>query len=383
MLALLGFTIAAIYWPGMAGAEESSKWVAAYILLPAFLFTIRIKPNRLYVVGIGLLVWAVTSLLWTTVPDDGYLTLIQFCVIACAFVIGHSSEDLRPLYAGFGLGLLISSGLAILQASGYSPVLIMAFGTLPAGVFLNPNLMGETAAIVIVALMVERVWWLGVGILPALILSESRSALLAAMVCGVLFAIRRWPKWTLIGTPLVAGAIYAITDAKWLASPFGGERWEIWRETGNGILAHPLTGWGIGSFYSTFPKFDTALNWWQATSHAHNDLLEFAFELGIPAAIVVVLLVLALAWRAKERDRLVLVAIGITAMFGFPLHTGATAVLFGLVAGHTARAWNCARDSQFHRRHSLHGWHGQGGLSPTGYGGEVVSARSLLPARSG
>ena len=151
MLAGLGFTIAAIYWPGMAGAEESSKWVAAYVLLPAFLFTIRIKPNRLYVVGIGLLVWAVISLLWTTVPDDGYLVLIQLSVIACAFVIGHSSEDLRPLYAGFGLGLLISSGLAIFQAMGYAPVQVMAMGgDTPAGVFINPNLLGEISAMVIV-----------------------------------------------------------------------------------------------------------------------------------------------------------------------------------------------------------------------------------------
>lgn len=66
----------------------------------------------------------------------------------------------------------------------------------------------------------------------------------------------------------------------------------------------PLTGSGGGSFYGVFPNF-------QAPSlkgfylHAHNDYLEFAVELGIPALLaltIFVVLALYSAWRV-QRDR--------------------------------------------------------------------------------
>ncbi|MFV8819131.1 O-antigen ligase family protein [Haliea sp. E17] len=70
------------------------------------------------------------------------------------------------------------------------------------------------------------------------------------------------------------------------------------------IQAFPLTGSGGGSFYGIFPNFQhPSLEGFYV--HAHNDYLEFAAELGVPATLVlalVVLLALHSAWRVQCRS---------------------------------------------------------------------------------
>jgi O-antigen ligase len=66
----------------------------------------------------------------------------------------------------------------------------------------------------------------------------------------------------------------------------------------------PLTGSGGGSFYGVFPNYQ-APNLQGFHLHAHNDYLEFAVELGIPAALLLaafVSLALWSAWRV-QRER--------------------------------------------------------------------------------
>lgn len=63
------------------------------------------------------------------------------------------------------------------------------------------------------------------------------------------------------------------------------------------IARFPLTGSGGGSFYGIFPNFQSeALGGFH--QHAHNDYLEFAAELGIPAAMVLMVFVLLALWQA-------------------------------------------------------------------------------------
>lgn len=67
----------------------------------------------------------------------------------------------------------------------------------------------------------------------------------------------------------------------------------------------PLTGSGGGSFYGVFPNYQ-APNLQGFHLHAHNDYLEFAVELGIPATLALVAFVsLALwsAWRVQRERR--------------------------------------------------------------------------------
>lgn len=67
----------------------------------------------------------------------------------------------------------------------------------------------------------------------------------------------------------------------------------------------PLTGSGGGSFYGVFPNYQAQeLSGYHL--HAHNDYLEFAVELGIPATLalaVFVVLALLSAWRVQRERR--------------------------------------------------------------------------------
>jgi O-antigen ligase len=61
----------------------------------------------------------------------------------------------------------------------------------------------------------------------------------------------------------------------------------------------PLTGSGGGSFYGVFPNYQTA-DFPGFHLHAHNDYLEFAVELGIPATLLLMSFVALVLWNAYQ-----------------------------------------------------------------------------------
>ena len=61
----------------------------------------------------------------------------------------------------------------------------------------------------------------------------------------------------------------------------------------------PLTGSGGGSYYGVFPNFQPA-DLPGYYNHAHNDYLEFAVELGLPAACLLLAVVVFSAWHALK-----------------------------------------------------------------------------------
>ena len=192
MLALFGLIVSAVFWPGMAGAAGDARWTALYIALPLSLCFVALRPNRIYWLGLAFLALAFLSMAWTTVRLDGIAALMQLMVLACAFLVGHSQGDIRPFYSWAGLGLLVSSGIAILQAFGYSPV-VSASANIESGLFVSPDLMGECAVIVLVALIADRTWWVAAGVAPALLFSHYRTAWLAGLCCFIVYGWRRWP----------------------------------------------------------------------------------------------------------------------------------------------------------------------------------------------
>jgi len=60
---------------------------------------------------------------------------------------------------------------------------------------------------------------------------------------------------------------------------------EVVRDTIPMILEHPLAGWGGGSYYSTFPSFQTE-HYAGFYDHTHNDYMEFSSDLGIPFTVI-------------------------------------------------------------------------------------------------
>lgn len=130
----------------------------------------------------------------------------------------------------------------------------------------------------------------------------------------------------------------------------------IWRDTRELIRDYPLLGTGLGTYAWSSVHYQSGLFDYRY-EHAHNDYLEFAAEIGIPATVLLFgslwFLVLRLASRASalERSREKLLAAGCAGALAailthgitdFNLQIPANAFLFAWIAG-TAAALVSAR----------------------------------------
>ncbi len=206
---------------------------------------------------------------------------------------------------------------------------------------------------------------ISVVLCAALVFSRSRMGILAAtssvLVIFALIVISRFHGRT---SSLLAGAfvILSICLAIWIGpgpvvsrfqtvneeySLGGLSRVVIWRDALPFIRNHPWLGTGLGTFPIAYTTGQAAFLT-QFVNHAHNDYLELAADLGIPAALVLfasIFLVLARAIRtflSGERDFERIVALGcvgsilailLHSFADFNLYMPANALLFAAILG--------------------------------------------------
>ena len=135
----------------------------------------------------------------------------------------------------------------------------------------------------------------------ALVFSKSRGGI-AGLFAGILVvgAIafyqtrRRWMAVTLpliLALPVVYSFWIGITpvigrfEALAQAGAFEQDRLALWRDTVALIQDYPLLGTGLGT-YPWSSIYYQSTNLTMRYEHAHNDYLEFAADIGIPAAVV-------------------------------------------------------------------------------------------------
>ena len=239
-----------------------------------------IPLTRAHLLGCVLIGWAVLSVLWAPQPLYSLNGLWQVVILpAICFCLGSQNRSLRPLFIGAGIGLAVSSAISIGQLAGW--IDWPSINT-PSGLFLNKNFMAEAAALVLIWLIAERVWWLVVLVAPCVVLAGARGALLALAIGLGLLTARRLSRLTLGLLAAVAGlfiiGLWGPDPVDW---PFAtlGERWSIWVDTVHGI---GLLGSGIGSYgFMPHPMQPDG-----TLMHAHNDYLELVYELGAIGAIL-------------------------------------------------------------------------------------------------
>jgi O-antigen ligase len=130
-------------------------------------------------------------------------------------------------------------------------------------------------------------------------------------------------------------------------------RISIWRDSVRLIRQHPWAGTGLGTFPIAFTAVQTTFLG-QFVNHAHNDYLELASDLGIPAAlglVIVVVWILARAvqtFRTSESSLERFLALGCTGSIAaillhsftdFNLYIPANALLFASILGFTMSLW--------------------------------------------
>lgn len=319
-------------------------WLLVSVLAPAILLWTRPRWSVVHSMIAVLMIWAAITARWAPVTAVALDALWKMGLGLLLFCIGFEVRNLDRVYILAGLALGVSSGAAIYQAmAGQYPVI---------GLFGNPNMLGEAAALVVVGLIAGdfRSWIVaGLAVLPALVLSQARGALLAALVglAGYRSAI------VLI---LVCGAAVLLLPAQrdFLSTNSMIERATIWSDT---VSQLEFFGHGIGGYAESL---NSTLSY-RVVEHAHNDLLELFFELGAPGLLLALLIGSLILASAGQRERLVLAALGVEAMFGFPFHTPATAAIGLVVAGHASRGWAGVFHGLAAGSPTFRGWHGVSG----------------------
>ena len=156
--ALFGFILAVCYWPGISGPATSPRWALGVVLVAA-LFLFRIRVTWAHVIGAAFVIWSLATFYWSQSQPDSVGIGFNLIIIAAAFCVGGQLTTLRPLIAGLALGLGVSAVVAALQLTGVAVLPDIAVYSRIPGLFANPLIYAEIAALVTVAALAERMWW--------------------------------------------------------------------------------------------------------------------------------------------------------------------------------------------------------------------------------
>jgi O-antigen ligase len=234
----------------------------------------------------------------------------------------------------------------------------------------DPNAAGSYFAIALVAAVIvgvgRRALWVVLGVWPfvllAFVLAQSRAAIgavilvLGAVAVEPLARRRQWGRLALVVAVvvMVGAGTWRLTDRSHVSvGVAGGIRREMARVALRMSAAHPWFGVGMGRYASTSRAFITAdepaiyafTERHDAGENAHNSVLQILVELGAPACVVFLWLVIPPAWpwpRAAplggldvERRAVTagLAAFLTSALFGHPLLIGQVAAAFFVTVG--------------------------------------------------
>jgi O-antigen ligase len=254
-----------------------------------------------------LLCLSLISMIWSI---NKVRTLIEFLQLVCygmVYVIVRNLDEDNKYRVG-RIAYIVGAAIAILSISEY----IFVNSTRMQGTFTNPNPFGIYTAIVFL------LGWgyylrspnraLGIAsmvLLVTLILTGSRGSFLSTFIAlPFLFMNLRGKqlKASIIKTILFILIAIVLTQGIMLAAPYIQEnldlnitlsktlrigsmpgsitgRLEFWKVAGRLILRKPVTGFGLGTFFSAY-YIEYAGNQWYSR-FVHNHYLQTAVELGL------------------------------------------------------------------------------------------------------
>lgn len=119
-------------------------------------------------------------------------------------------------------------------------------------------------------------------------------------------------------------------------------RLELWTASAPLALINPLTGLGLGQYPAAYAQVRTDVSAAFPHGHtggwyAHNDPLQFAIEMGLPAAFIFLALVVAVAlgsWRGNAVAAVPLLSLFLQALIEFQFYVPLISLLAGLSLGY-------------------------------------------------
>src|ERR1700691_1263174 len=171
---LLGLLLPLVYIPTLTGFMVLTGWCVLSCALPFFfLREVRMGPGHW--LGIMFLAYACVAEAWAPIPAQGVWDLWLMGCCAGMFLLG-ATYDLRPLYVGLAWGIGINTVIGFAEHFGWHAIVgDPGFD----GVFFNPDMFGETATLVTVALVASGLWrLLPLTVIPIYI-TRTRAGLVA------------------------------------------------------------------------------------------------------------------------------------------------------------------------------------------------------------
>ncbi|MBL8331436.1 MAG: O-antigen ligase C-terminal domain-containing protein, partial [Rubrivivax sp.] len=275
---------------------------------------------------------------WRDLPASlavsGALSILAACVLLAAGAQAAAGDAARArnVFVMFCLAWLAAGLLnaAVAGVQVFAPQWAdgnwIARSSLPGraiGNLRQPNhlctllLWAVIAAIALVQLRVLRPQLVAL-VLPVLALALVQTASRTAVVGVILLAcwglldrrLRPAARLALLATPLLYALAWALMTAwsSWSSGVFAGQerlaeadlsssRFAIWSDTLGLIRAEPWLGVGFGQFNFAWSLTPFEHRPRAFFDHSHNLLLQWAAELGVPLALVLVGLLLATLWR--------------------------------------------------------------------------------------
>ena len=208
-----------------------------------------VRPTPLHWAFVLPLAYGVLSLAWA--PAIHPWALQQLAILFAGYVIGYYF-DVRYVVIPITLG----TAAFFAWAAWLSPITF------------NPMILGEMAVLVLIALVVERLYWLAPLMVPTIALSHSRGV----FACAALGLVATFYRRPLV---ILCALLVATLAFLYFAGPTDIVRIRIWA-----AAIDYLRPWGngLGSFRDLYLTLNGAS--WHPVE-VHNDALQLVFELGL------------------------------------------------------------------------------------------------------
>lgn len=317
-----------LFIPAIGSSSISPKWSILSLVIPILWLRSEACLDRGLWRGWLFALLPFLSIFWSPNVYEA-LNWVWIYFLLGALYVAAPSLSIRAVYWGFCVGVSLSLPAIILQVLAYWPFPEASSG--PTGLFLNKNYLAEAGLAALILAWHLRAWFLMPALMVCFIAPMSRGAIIAFIV---VVCIWLWPR---MRSAAIAVVLLSIGGLSWyiraLPMPTLDHRLAIWRDTIDGLT---LFGHGIGSFRTLYPYFASRTDTYVSRPEfAHNEYLHLAFEHGIFSIVFIPFIWIALK-RARETERLLLVAILVMAFFSFPLHLPTTAFIFAIAAGYSA-----------------------------------------------
>ena len=228
-------------------------------------------------------------------PYAGYIGLIW--PVAAGLLIGQVSRfNFRALAPAVRSVLHKNDGTSLkgnLRVARFASALLLAMCTpvLITGLVFSWSRgawLGALAAMVVIAAVLPRRIWLGVGgaaLAMAVLLSANTLGVLPGAIRSRLTDFAQQAQVFDVRGVGINDANYAVL-----------ERLAHWQTAGEMIRYHPWTGVGLSNYEPAYPQY-ALMNWPIPLGHAHNYYLNVGAELGLPGLLAYVFLWGAILWQ--------------------------------------------------------------------------------------